>query len=150
MKHWGTMSRGATESMLKPARLRTERRIMPRATRMKGFGMGSRCSSTSSTISSVSLANGLSITCAAPSDQTLLAWVHPCHVCHQPPHGQLRELAHHASDGGVTRAVDQSCDGTHGAAPEPDGGMRVVFPQMGHSYLQVVHLMGSQGHPVSV
>ena len=69
MKHWGTMSRGATESMLKPARLRTERRIMPSATRMKGFGMGSRCSSTSSTISSVSLAKGLSITCAAPSNQ---------------------------------------------------------------------------------
>ena len=45
MKERPTASSGATSSMLKPARLRTERRIMPSATRMKARGMGSRCSS---------------------------------------------------------------------------------------------------------
>lgn len=62
MKQCGTTSSGATASMSNPARLRTERRIMPSAIFMKGRGMGSFCSSTSSTISSVSRANGLSIT----------------------------------------------------------------------------------------
>ena len=65
MKAEGIASRGLTESRLKPARFLTERRIMVRATRMKGRGMGMRCSCTRSSISSVSLAKGLSSTWAS-------------------------------------------------------------------------------------
>ncbi len=62
MKLWPTASSGATSSMLNLARLRTERRIMPSATRMNARGMGSRCSSVSSTMRSRRRAKGLSST----------------------------------------------------------------------------------------
>lgn len=65
MNEPATTSRGDTSSMLKPARLRTERRIMESARRMKGRGMGSFCSSHSSTIRSRSREKGLSSTCEA-------------------------------------------------------------------------------------
>lgn len=64
MKAWPTTSMGDTSSMLKLARFFTERFIMDSAMRMKARGMGSFCSSVSSTIRSFSLENGLSTICA--------------------------------------------------------------------------------------
>ncbi len=65
MKEPGTTSSGDTSSMLKLARRRTERRIIDNAMRMKARGMGSFCSSHSSTMRSRSRAKGLSSTCRA-------------------------------------------------------------------------------------
>lgn len=63
MYDWPTTSMGETSSMLKLARFFTERFIMDRAMRMKARGIGSFCSSVSSTIKSFNFEKGLSTIC---------------------------------------------------------------------------------------
>jgi len=127
MNACGAASSGDTSSMLKPARRRTERFIMDSAMRMKARGMGSFCSSASSTISSRSRAKGLSRTCAraaAPTEGTpslralrlvIIVWNESWHTAWVPPHlelvkaqswpGRLRRMDTH------TRASCSVCNG---------------------------------------
>ena len=86
----GTTSRGLTASRLKPARLFTERRIMVSAIFMRGrgIGIGMRCSCTRSSMSSVSLAKGLSSTCAVGQ---LQVWIRRAT---NPDFGKISALQH--------------------------------------------------------